>query len=105
MASLSNIYIKEDVLETLLKTIKAKGEKGISIDISINDESNAYNQNVSAYVSQTKEQREAKKPRYYVGNGKCFWTDGKIEVAKKKVENVEVHNAEVVTEVEPDLPF
>lgn len=105
MASLSNIYIKEDVLETLLKTIKAKGEKGISIDISINDESNAYDQNVSAYVSQTKEQREAKKPRYYVGNGKCFWTDGKIEIAKKKAENIEVYNAEVVTEVEPDLPF
>lgn len=105
MASLSNIYIKEDVLETLLKTIRTKGEKGISIDISINDESNTYDQNVSAYVSQTKEQREDKKPRYYVGNGKCFWTDGKIEIAKKKAENIEVHNAEVVTEVEPDLPF
>ena len=29
----------------------------------------------------------------------------KIEIAKKKAENIEVHNAEVVTEVEPDLPF
>ena len=94
MSSLSNIYVKIETLETLLATLKAKGEKGISIDFSINDESNQYGQNISAYVSQTKEQREAKTARFYVGNGKCFWTDGKINVAKKE----EVHTAEVISE-------
>jgi len=83
MASLSNIYIKTETLETLLKTVKAKGEKGISIDISINDESNQYGNNVSAYVSQTKEQREAGKEKFYVGNGRNFWNDGKIVKAEK----------------------
>jgi hypothetical protein len=102
MSSLSNIYIKVETLETLLKTVQAKGEKGISIDFSINDESNQFDQNVSAYVSQSKDDREAKKPRFYVGNGKCFWTDGKIEIAKKK----EVHTAEVIPTTEHnDLPF
>ena len=104
MASLSNIYIKVETLETLLKVVKQKGEKGVSIDISISDETNQYEQNVASWVSQTKEQREAKKARFYVGNGKCVWTDSKIVTAKKKEE---VHNAEVVHTVEngDDLPF
>lgn len=104
MSSLSNVYIKKETLEVLLKTLNAKGEKGISIDISINEQANDYGQNLSAYVSQSKEDREAKKPRYYVGNGKCFWTDGTIEVAKKKEE---VHTAEVIDSKaeKNDLPF
>ena len=70
MASLNNIYFKLETLETLVNTLKKKGEKGISIDFVINDESNDYSQNISAYVSQSKEDREAKKTRFYVGNGK-----------------------------------
>ena len=103
MASLSNIYIKTETLETLLNVVKQKGEKGISIDISISDETNQWGQNVSAWVSQTKEQREAKKDRFYVANGKCVWNNGKIEIAKKQEE---VHTAEVINEEEnSDLPF
>ncbi len=105
MSSLSNIYIKIETLETLLTTLKAKQEKGISIDFSINNETNAYGQNVSAYVSQTKEQREAKSARFYVGNGKCFWTDGTINIAAK-TEPAQVHNAEVIPNViHDDLLF
>jgi len=103
MSSLSNVYVKLETLETLLKVVKQKGEKGISIDISISETTNEWGQNLTAYVSQTKEQRDDKKPRFYVGNGKCFWTDGKIEVAKKK----EVHEATPMTEQQEndDLPF
>lgn len=101
MASLSNIYIKKETLETLLNVVKKKGEKGISIDISISDETNQWGQNVSSWVSQTKEQREAKKDRFYVGNGKNFWNNGKIEIAKKQEE---VHTTEVVSENDA-LPF
>ena len=86
MSSLSEIYLKKEVLETLLKTVTAKGENGVSITISTSDDSNQYGQNVTSFVSQTKEQREAKANKYYVGNGKVFWTDGKITVAKKKEE-------------------
>jgi hypothetical protein len=84
MSSLSEIYLKKETLETLLKTVTAKGENGVSITISTSDETNNYGQNVTGFVSQTKEQREAKAGKYYVGNGKVFWTDGKITVAKKK---------------------
>lgn len=112
MASRLNVYIKKEQLEILLKTVTAKGEKGISIDLSISDESNAYDQNVSAYVSQTKEQRDAKKERYYVGNGKVFWTDGKIFIAKKKEtatpepRNQNKREEPVIEKVDvDDLPF
>ena len=83
MASLSSLYLKKEILKVLLDTLEKKGENGIEVTISINDESNGYGQNVSAYVSQTKEQREAKAQRFYVGNGKCFWTDGKITIGTK----------------------
>ena len=104
MSSLSSIYIKKEVLETLLKVVSKKEEKGVEITISINEEANQYGQNLSAYVAQTKEQREAKKDKFYVGNGKVFWTDGKIELPKKKEE---VHEAKPMnTEEEADdLPF
>ena len=84
--------------------VKKKGEKGISIDISINDETNQWGQNVSSWVSQTKEQREAKKDRFYVGNGKCFWNDNKISIAKKKEEASQ--STDVTTQEETDaFPF
>ena len=41
-------------------------------------------QNVSAYVSQTKEQRDAKTPIFYVGNGKTFWSKGETPCAQRE---------------------
>ena len=72
MSSLNSLYIKKEALETLLKGVNAKGLKGIELTLSINDEGNQYDQNISAYVAQTKEEREAKKPKFYVGNGNTF---------------------------------
>ena len=76
MASLNSLYIKKEVLETLLNVLTKKGEKVIELTVNISDTENQYGQNVSAWVSQTKEQRQAKKERFFVGNGKQFWTDG-----------------------------
>lgn len=83
MAALTEIYIKKEALETLLKACNQREQKGISITVSISNESNKYGQNATAYVSQTKEQREAKKEKYYIGNGSVFWTDGTIKKAEK----------------------
>jgi len=104
MSALADIYIKTEMLETLLKTVRAKGEKGISITVSIQDETNQWGQNVSGYVSQTKEQREAKKDKFYVGNGKVFWTDGKVVKAEKKVANVQ-GGGFIEFDNPDDLPF
>ena len=54
--ALINLYFKAEVLKELVKTT----EKGIALTIAINDETNTYDQNVSAHVAQTKEQRENK---------------------------------------------
>ena len=51
--------------------------------LSINDNNNEYGQKVKMYKEQTKEERESGKPRNYIGNGRIFWTDGKITVAEK----------------------
>ena len=83
MSSLSEFYIKKSTLETMLKVLEKKNQDGISLNISISDETNQYGQNVSVSVSQTKEDRESKKDKFYIGNGKCFYTDGKIKVAEK----------------------
>jgi hypothetical protein len=102
MASLNSLYIKKETLKTLLDTLEAKQEKGVELTIALNDELNQYGQNVSAWVSQSKEQREEKKQRFFTGNGKTFWSDGKITVAKE----AEAEPAEKVKD-EPDsgLPF
>lgn len=106
MASLSNIYLKKETLETLLKGVESKGVGGIGITISIDDEPKNYGQNVSAFVSQSKEERDEKKNRYYVGNGKVFWTDGVIKVAPRDDQqtsnNQQASNDQGTTD---DLPF
>lgn len=87
MSALLDIYIKAEALETLHKTIAKKGDKGLSVTVSINDETNKHGQNVTMFVSQTKEQRDAKKEKFYVGNGKVFWMKDGISVAEKKDES------------------
>ena len=87
MASLSEIYLKKSTLETILKVLNAKQGKegeGVKITISLSDQPNNFGQNVSAYVAQTKEQRDAKKPLFYVGNGKTFWSKGETPVPQRE---------------------
>lgn len=98
MATLSNVYFKLETLETLVSALKKKGENGVALTISTNDTGDTYNQNVSVYVSQSKEDRDSKKPRFYVANGNVNWTDGKVTVMKKEVKKQ-------VEEVVDDLPF
>lgn len=101
MASLNSLYIKKETLQKMLDVLNKKNEKGIELTVSINDEVNNYDQNVGAFVSQSKEQRDSKKEKFYVGNGRTFWTDGKIKVPEK----IETVKAEVVTQDEEDDPF
>lgn len=67
-----------------------------NVTISINDETDDYGNNVAMWLQQTKEEREAKAKRTYIGNGKVVWNDGNIMTADKK---------EVPADQETDLPF
>lgn len=71
-------------LELLLEAAKKNG-KGISTTISINDRMDNFGQNVGEWISQTKEEREAKANRIFVGNGKVVFIDPNkvISVAPK----------------------
>ncbi len=108
MASLNSLYIKTDTLKKLLSVLEAKEKldpeaKGVELTISIRDEINDYGKNISAYVSQSKEAREAKKDKYYVGNGKTFWTDGLIKTANKTEPAATAVSTD--EDEENDLPF
>ena len=87
MASLSEIYVKKSTLETILKTLNSKQGKeaeGVKLTVSLSDQTNNYGQNVSVYVAQTKEQRDAKTPLFYVANGKTFWSKGETPVPQRE---------------------
>ena len=67
------------------KFVKAKnGKVYYNLTVSLNDETNQFGQNVSAFDSMTKEEREAGKKKTYLGNGKVVWTDGSIVVAERQ---------------------
>ena len=97
MASLINLNIN---VENLPKEKFVKGKKGVyyNLTISVNDDTNQFGQNVSAFDSQTKEEREAKKPKQYIGNGKVVWTDGKSTKAQQEPQPQDNDN-------NVDLPF
>ena len=72
----------------------------VNLTMSVNDETR-YGNNTGIYVSQTQEEREAKKKKTYLGNGKVVWNNGTIVNAEKEVQEVvQEHPKE-----EADLPF
>lgn len=89
MSVLASVYLPIDKLKEIVATLEKKGEKGFKATISIQDESKEFKtqggksiwQNVSLYAEQTKEQQQAKAPRYYVGNGGVFWHSDSIHKA------------------------
>ena len=72
----------------------------VNLVMTINDETR-YGNNASVTISQTQEEREAKKPKEYIGNGKVVWTDNTIKLAER--EDKEMPAAQE-TETS-DLPF
>lgn len=82
------------------KIIKGKKGQYINITASVNNETK-FGNNVSFFVSQSKEERDNKENKTYVGNGKVIWTDGSIVVAEKG----EQEPVNSVVDSGDDLPF
>ena len=75
------------------KIVEGKnGGKYVNLTLSVNDTEDQYGNNVSTWMSQSKEEREAKANRVFVGNGKSLWS-GNNDSGRKSEEK---HN---------DLPF
>ena len=98
MSTLINASIRVDKLPKE-KFVKGKdGAVYYNLTISISDETR-FGNNVALMDSQTKDERDAKKPKNYLGNGKVVWTEGTVTLAEKE------ENAKIPASVEEDLPF
>jgi len=82
---------------TKIDKSKLKDGKYLQVQISVNDTTDSYGNNVSITVNQTKEEREAKEKKTYLGNAKVVWTDNVVKLAEK-VDAPRVNN-------DNDLPF
>jgi hypothetical protein len=58
------------------KIIEGKKGKYLPITITVNDETDNYGQQGPIIVSQTKEERESKEAKTYLGNVQVVWTNG-----------------------------
>ena len=81
------------------------GKKGkyLPITITLNDEPDQFGNQGPVVVEQTKEEREAKEPKTYLGNVKVVWTNGD-NVAAAPRGDAPQSQSKVNVEKE-DLPF
>ena len=100
MSAIINVSLN---LDNLNKSKVIKGKKGnyYNITLSVNDETSQFGDNVSVFDTQSKEERESKASRNYVGNGKVAWTDGSVVAAERQESQ---QKAQPVTD-DVDLPF
>lgn len=105
MSAIASISIDLTKLDKSKIVVGKNGQKYYNLNVSINDLSDNYGNNVQITEPQTKEQRDLKEPRIFYGSGKVFWTDGKIEVAKKnEITNPPAQNYKPNTDQDA-LPF
>ena len=81
------------------------GKKGkyLPITITLNDELDQFGNQGPVVVEQTKEERDAKAPKTYLGNVKVVWTNGNnVEVAPRDNNSAP---APAPAAAEDDLPF
>jgi hypothetical protein len=87
-----------------------KGKKGnyLGVTITINDEVDAYGNQGPMVVEQSKEEREAKAPKVYLGNVKVVWTNGdNVSAAPRDDQQSggQAAPAQSLTPQADDLPF
>ncbi len=86
------------------KIIIGKKGKYLPISITLNDELDQFGNQGPVIVSQSKEEREAKQAKTYLGNVKLVWTNGEV----KKFDNPQQQAAPPAAApaaIEDDLPF
>ena len=85
------------------KIIDGKKGKYLPITITINDEVDQFGNQGPVVVSQSKEERDAKTEKVYLGNVKVVWTNGdNVDVAPR--DNATMPQQQVQQPVD-DLPF
>lgn len=60
------------------------GQKYYDVSIMVNDQEDQYGKDVQVWEGQTKEEREAKSQRNFLGNGKTVWDGGSVQATPTK---------------------
>jgi len=102
MAGIINASINLYKIDKSKIIVGAKG-KYLNVTIVLNDEVDPYGNQASLVIGQTKEERDAKTPKIYLGNGKLAWTNGVI--AKVEGDAQPKQAAPTASAPDDDLPF
>ena len=89
------------------KIIEGKKGKYLPITITVNDEPDQFGNQGPICMDQSKEEREAKTPKVYLGNVKVVWTNGQFPEPAPR-ENQPQPQAQAQPQpvaADPDLPF
>jgi hypothetical protein len=92
------------------KIVEGKnGAKYYNFSITVNDEKDQFGNDVKLTAQQSKEEREVKTPKVYIGNGKTSWKSGETITmgALKQQMSETMGNAIAASIPQPvnDLPF
>ena len=95
MASIYSASIDLSLIDKS-KITEKNGKKYYNIQITLKDEADQYGQILSITENQSKEEREAKTNKKYLGNGKLVWSDNKVnEPAQVPAKNTVVDDQEL----------
>ena len=87
------------------KIIDGKKGKYLPVTLTLNDELDNFGNNGPVIVAQTKEEREAKTAKVYLGNAKVNWTNGQNVNVAPRDGQPQRQAAPAPQAVEDDLPF
>ena len=90
------------------KIIEGKKGKYLPITITLNDETDQFGNQGPVVVQQTKEERDAKTEKTYLGNVKVVWTNGtNVAIAPRQDQAAPAAQpvAQAATQQVDDLPF
>lgn len=104
MASIINASINLNNIDKS-KIIDGKKGKYLPISITINDEPDQFGNQGPITIAQSKEEREAKSAKTYLGNVKVVWTNGdNVSAAPRDGQQTQAP-AQSLTPQADDLPF
>ena len=88
------------------KIIEGKKGKYLPVTLTLNDELDNFGNNGPVIVAQSKDERDAKAAKVYLGNAKVSWTNGQnVEAAPRDGQPQQRQAAPAPAAVEDDLPF
>tara|TARA_R100001463_G_scaffold48966_2_gene98453 strand:- start:941 stop:1261 length:321 start_codon:yes stop_codon:yes gene_type:complete len=89
------------------KIVQGKKGKYLPITITINDDLDNFGNQGPVIVSQSKEEREAKAPKTYLGNVKVAWTNGEFPspAPRENRQQQEQPQKKEAAVMPDDLPF